>query len=207
MSLSTWSCKNCSGWRSQSLSNEDSGVTRFLKIKLQICWQWCEFRDYFSESHPHLQWWELLVMWWRVNHHKHSTKQRKPHSTRSWVLPGTSAHTAQPWSGCGSLQELLPSDSLADWTGLLLPGVQDSLWDGHLGNGVKCTAGCLKGVSGNMWDLGVFKSEDQRQEEEGEGCLQRNKHYKYRGKWIKRASWMWTVCWSLCVFGHALIFC
>lgn len=43
------------------MSTEDSGVIRFLKIKLQICRQWCEFRDYPSESHPHLQWWDLLA--------------------------------------------------------------------------------------------------------------------------------------------------
>lgn len=76
--------------------------------------------------------------------------------------------------------------SLADWAALLLAGVWDSLWDEHLGNGVKFTAGYFKGVSGNVWDLRDIKGKDQRQEREGEVCLRRNKCGKIQRSVDKR---------------------
>lgn len=150
-------------------------------------------------------------MWWRANHHKHKGletgreqhKQAKPSSTQTWLLPGVSAEDS-PWSGCQrSLLEVLSVNNLADWVGLLPVGIQDSLHYECLGNGIKLTAGCFKVVNKNMWDLWDIKGKDQRQEQNAEGDLQRKSVEIYRDQWIKKASCMWTGCWSVCLFGHA----
>lgn len=86
------------------MSTEDSVVTRFLKIKLQICWQWFKFRDYFF-SYIYSGG-NCYLMWWRANHHKHKglemgRAQYQAEEAPQHLVLGTARDLSTPDLGLG----------------------------------------------------------------------------------------------------------